>query len=399
MKAIFMYWRETLAEMFSNANGSKIREFQREDQILKPMLDQHVTAGNGKRILFTALCTIVIAIVSAIVQLVTLNAENPAPSIVAFIGCLVLTGVSIFICMPIRNELRKRMCDWNKLNRLILIYWGVFSFGMFLIVLGDFLQFQSSQTFFLYILVMMCLPLFSGKSRLIFSGAFMAAAVVAAIAAGVSAPQIIINLLFMLGCVWLACFVYNAYCCLWISQRQLNNANERCRQITEKDGLTGMLNKKGLSKRLHETLDRGAFEKIAIIFMDIDNFRRYNQIYTDQQSDDCLYNVCNCIRIISKAKSNIISRFGGDEFVVVLEDVEEIELVAFAEQLRSSVEILGLPFEDGKVVTITVGVSELHSNEVADYSQLFKEAEENLQVAKNAGKNCVGYGGRAFRKQ
>ena len=109
--------------------------------------------------------------------------------------------------------------------------------------------------------------------------------------------------------------------------------------------------------------------------------------------------MCNCIRIISKAKSNIISRFGGDEFVVVMEDVEEIELVAFAEQLRSSVEILGLPFEDGKVVTITVGVSELHSNEVADYSQLFKEAEDNLQIAKNAGKNCVGYGGRAFRKQ
>ena len=249
-----MYWRETLTEMFSNANGSKIREFQREDQILKPLLDQHVTAGNGKRVLFTALCTVVIAVVSAIVQLVTINGENPAPSVVAFIGSLVLAGVSIFICMPVRNELRKRMCDWGMLNRLILLFSVVFSLGMFLFVIGYFLQYKSSQTFFLYILVMMCLPLFGGKIRLIFSGSFMAAVIVAAIPSGVSAPQVIINLLFMLGCVWLACFVYNAYCCLWISQRQLNNANERCRQITEKDGLTGMLNKKGLSKRLPEAL-------------------------------------------------------------------------------------------------------------------------------------------------
>ena len=105
---------------------------------------------------------------------------------------------------------------------------------------------------------------------------------------------------FIAASLVIASLMYNSYSCLFISERLLKTANERCRQITEKDAMTGMFNKLGLSKRLTEIISTGSYRNLAAIFIDIDNFRRYNQLFSDQESDECLYKICNCIRIIAK---------------------------------------------------------------------------------------------------
>ena len=142
---MFVYLREALRELIYSANGSKIREFQQEDQILKPLLNQHVISGNGKRVLFSSAITLPVAMIFAIVLLVTMNGDNVASSIIGFCGCLALIAASVFSFAPIKNQLRKRMCDWEKLEQVIYIYWGAFSAGFFLIVLGKvfFLKFNN----------------------------------------------------------------------------------------------------------------------------------------------------------------------------------------------------------------------------------------------------------------
>ena len=80
--------------------------------------------------------------------------------------------------------------------------------------------------------------------------------------------------------------------------------------------------------------------------------------------------------------------------------MEELEVVKFAEQIRSSVETMAIPFGDAGVVTISVGVSyiaELQNEET--YSKLINEADTQLIIAKRGGKNCVGYRNHAFKRE
>ena len=132
----------------------------------------------------------------------------------------------------------------------------------------------------------------------------------------------------------------------------------------------------------------------AWLFFD---FRRYNHIYTDTESDDCLNKICNCVRIIAKSKTDIISRYGGDKFIIIVQNITEYDLIYFAEQIRKSVETMALPFENDRKVTITVGVSQIVEEEFKDYSALIRDAENSLMLAKDGGKNCVGYMGNVFK--
>lgn len=400
MKLLLKYIREAFQHLLSNVRGSKIKEYEQSDPLSKTLLYQHIAEKNAKRAVLSSSVGAVLGIIVAVAALVTAGADNLAVCVLRVCGAAVIVAASVFFGTQLFSQLKKRMTNWKKLNFFTAVFWAAVIFGLLLSVIADFISYKTSQTFYLCVFIMLAIPLLQPKVSLIYGGAFFAVAGISALLCGIDVTQVLLYLLFTLAYMWLSCVIYSSYCCLWISERQLNNANERCRQITEKDSLTGMLNKKGLSKRLIELIATGNFENIAAIFIDIDDFKGYNLLYSDQFSDDTLHNVCNCIRIISKPKTDIISRFGGDEFIVVLTDTSEYELISFAEQLRKSIETMALPFGDGgKVLTITVGVSALKDKELENYNELLKEAEASLQTAKNAGKNCVGYGGKAFKTE
>lgn len=399
MKRILKYLAEAFHGIVSTICGKKIKEFQQEDPLSETILYQHLAQTNSKRVILSSIVSVLIGLVIIVYSFATMSELMLASRLIMIFCGLLLVAAPVVCYMPTMNQLKKRMPAWKAMERYTIIFWAIIEAALFLMVISDFIAYKNSQSFYICIFIFMVIPVFDSKLSLLYGGAFFAAILVAALATGIDISLTLIYLVFIVVSTLISMLMYNSYCCLFISERQLNNANERCRQITEKDSLTGMLNKRGLSKRLIEILETGQFENIAAIFIDIDNFRRYNQIFTDQESDECLYNICNCIRIISKTKTDIISRFGGDEFVVVVENTTEYDLVAFAEQIRRSIETMALPFENERIMTITVGISSLKNNELTDYSVLLKEAEENLQVAKQAGRNCVGYGGRSFKSE
>ena len=100
---------------------------------------------------------------------------------------------------------------------------------------------------------------------------------------------------------------------------------------------------------------------------------------------------------MAKPVTDIIARYGGDEFVLIVQNTKEYDLVSFAEQIRRNVERMALPDGNEGIMTVTVGVSSIAQGDFFDYSKLLQEAEENLTLAKNGGKNCVGYMGNVFK--
>ena len=377
--------------------GSKIKEFETEDPLSKKFLEQNLCVMNSKRSIFLSLPLVVIAIIFAIVTIVQMNASTLRESVLSLIGFLIIVlGCGADAALIFREYSQKKV-SLKKLQLFTFLFWIIFSAGLLLLTAADFSVGVFSQRFYLYLIIMTVFPLLDLRKSLLIIAPFLVLMELLGIIFGASASALILALVFSVAYLAISSLVYSSYCCLYISDRQLNTANERCRQINEKDGLTDLLNKKGLIKRLRDIVDRGVDKNIAAIFFDIDDFRRYNRIYTDTESDDCLYKVCNCVRIIAKSKTDIISRFGGDEFVIIVQNITEYDLIYFAEQIRKSVETMALPFENNKKVTITVGVSAIVDEDFKDYSALIRDAENSLILAKNGGKNCVGYMGNVFK--
>lgn len=377
--------------------GSKIKEFEAEDPLSKKLLEQNLCLVNSRRAVSLSLPLVLLSVIFAVVTAVQMDTAYLKSSILSLIGFLVLALGCSALAVLIYRESKYKKINAKKLQQLVMLFWIVFSVGMLLLIVADISLNAFSHRFYLYLITMTVFPLIDIKKSLIIIVPFLAVVELLGIIFGATALVLVLSLVFSLAYLMISSLVYSSYCCLYISDRELNTANERCRQMNEKDVLTDALNKKGLIKRLMDIVDRGVDKNIAAIFFDIDDFRRYNHLYTDKESDDCLYNICNCVRIIAKSKTDIISRYGGDEFVIIVQNTNEYDLVFFAEQIRKSVETMALPFEKGKKVTISVGVSAIIEEDIKDYTSLLRDAENNLVLAKNGGKNCVGYMGNVFK--
>ncbi|MCH5199623.1 MAG: GGDEF domain-containing protein [Oscillospiraceae bacterium] len=377
--------------------GSKIKEFESEDPLSKKLLEQNLCLVNGKRAIFLSLPLVLLSVIFAVITVVQMDPDSLIGSVLSLIGFLLIALGCSALAVLIYHLCKYNKSNTIKLQQFTLLFWTVFSAGSLLLIAADLSLNGFSQRFYLYLIIMTVFPLIDIKKSLLIIVPFLAVTELLGIIFGASVLVLVLALAFSLAYLMISSLVYSSYCCLYIGERMLNTANERCRQINEIDGLTGALNKKGLIKRLMDIINLGVNKNIAAIFFDIDDFRRYNHIYTDKESDDCLHNICNCVRIIAKSKTDIISRYGGDEFVIIIQNITEYDLIFFAEQIRKSVETMALPFENDKKVTISVGVSAIVEEDLKDYSSLLRDAENGLVLAKSGGKNCVGYMGNVFK--
>ena len=162
------------------------------------------------------------------------------------------------------------------------------------------------------------------------------------------------------------------------------------REQSLKDGLTGLYNRRFLDSYLEKYIsfaDRKGFI-VGFIMIDIDNFKKVNDTYGHKNGDIVLKEVA---RVVSSSvrSSDLVIRYGGEEFLVVLPDVSEGKSLDVAEKIRKSVEMTSIHIE-GKIlhVTISAGVAEypVHSDDV---QQVIKYADIALYKAKKTGKNKV----------
>ncbi len=277
------------------------------------------------------------------------------------------------------------------------VFWIVYVFGGILLTLSEVIDGHFPTSCVITTLSIAIVPIMTLAESACLSGAMLLVSMISVLMSGGSGVYWIIAVAAPLSLIWISAVRYNSVADRWIAEKRINITEERCCKISERDSLTGFLNKNGLSAIFSERYGNNRQHKIAVILIDVDNFRVFNHMYGYDKSDSCLYSICNCIKIMAKQYTDVISRFGGDDFVLVLEDMDQVEVIRLAEQLREAVERMALTFGKG-VVTISVGVSEIREyNESEDtYSILLNNADTQLMVAKKAGKNCVGFMNRPF---
>ena len=126
----------------------------------------------------------------------------------------------------------------------------------------------------------------------------------------------------------------------------------------------------------------------GILFMDIDNFRNFNNTYGHDMGDKVLKVVANTF-ISAIRKTDFVGRWGGEEFIGIFPMVSKIELEAIAEKIRVLTENSALRDDDGGIYSITVSIGGTIINEKDDMESLIKRSDDKMYISKKMGKNRV----------
>lgn len=173
-----------------------------------------------------------------------------------------------------------------------------------------------------------------------------------------------------------------------IQSARLAETVQQLHDLSQRDPLTGLSNRRGLDADLEALRQRN--EHFSIILVDIDAFKPFNDFYGHQVGDDCLRRVAAMLRASLRFTTDRIARFGGEEFAIVLPHTSLEDARITAERMRNAVFGLRIPHEGSpphNVVTISVGVST--STGQKSPTATITEADRALYRAKANGRNRV----------
>lgn len=182
----------------------------------------------------------------------------------------------------------------------------------------------------------------------------------------------------------------------------LRNEHDRMARLATEDALTGLSNRRSFELYLQESWMRAQAQGLwlSVIMVDIDHFKRYNDHHGHQAGDRCLKAVADAIASCMRRPVDMVARWGGEEFAVVMPDADPAAARAAAERMRQAVQALSLSHPASTtlpVVTASVGLasalaaaqSEVPSGTLTDASSLLQHADDALYRAKALGRNQV----------
>jgi len=174
----------------------------------------------------------------------------------------------------------------------------------------------------------------------------------------------------------------------------LKAQSDLLRQLAYLDGLTGVYNRRHFDTQLPIEYQRciRSGGSLAVLLVDVDHFKRYNDCYGHLAGDDCLRRVAQTLAETLRRPGDLMCRYGGEEFVCLLPDTDLAGAVTVAESLVSRVSALALPHaqsELGQIVSVSVGGAASHPVPGGEPALLLSSADQQLYAAKQAGRACA----------
>jgi diguanylate cyclase (GGDEF)-like protein/PAS domain S-box-containing protein len=204
--------------------------------------------------------------------------------------------------------------------------------------------------------------------------------------------------------VWISCSAqpvfdeggdYIGYRGVDVDVTELTRAQQELEQMALHDPLTGLANRRKFMSRyeLEEARQRRTGGSLSLLLVDIDHFKRINDTLGHLAGDECLRSIA-CVLSGKLRAVDLIARFGGEEFVVLLADTGLEQAIHAAEQLREAVAATNFEGPDGQPISLTVsiGVATRAPADQRDFDHLLVQADLGAYAAKGAGRNrvCVG---------
>jgi diguanylate cyclase (GGDEF)-like protein len=181
---------------------------------------------------------------------------------------------------------------------------------------------------------------------------------------------------------------------LLVSERtaELQQVNEKLKQLATLDGLTQVLNRQYFDDYLgkHWQVSQERQLSIGLLLIDVDYFKPYNDCYGHLAGDDCLKKVAQAIASGLSRTEDIVARYGGEEFGVLLPITNYVGAVRVANEIFSQINTLKIPHRCSKTseyLTISMGISCLIPHADMHQDSLIEMADIALYHSKDAGRN------------
>lgn len=178
---------------------------------------------------------------------------------------------------------------------------------------------------------------------------------------------------------------------LQLSQKTYIEVNKTLGLLALEDGLTGLSNRRQFDFFIGAEISRTKrkSDDTALIMIDVDLFKKYNDHYGHVQGDECLKAVSAIIKKNVTRAGDLAARYGGEEFAIVLSDTDYVGAFLIAEKIRIELEQSAIQHSESPigVVTISVGISALSGSKTDTPENLVDIADKALYIAKSSGRN------------
>ena len=175
---------------------------------------------------------------------------------------------------------------------------------------------------------------------------------------------------------------------------ELTRANRRLEELSMRDGLTGIANRRSFDQRLQQEWARLAAERspLALLLVDADAFKLLNDVSGHLYGDECLRMLARVSQNLLEAPDDLVARFGGEELMLLLPGRDLQAALAIGERLRAAVEAAAMPHPASPVsphVTVSVGVAAMVPSVARPQELLIAAADRAMYAAKMRGRNRV----------
>jgi diguanylate cyclase (GGDEF)-like protein len=173
---------------------------------------------------------------------------------------------------------------------------------------------------------------------------------------------------------------------------------EKIQKISQHDGLTGLYNHRMFQEKLLQEIHRRgrSLKPLSLMMLDIDHFKKFNDTYGHQAGDAVLKQLSRIIASETRCSTiDVCCRYGGEEFAVIMPDLELHNAVKVAERLKKAVEDAVFTIRDAHVergVTVSIGVACMADYDDIGLEEFVKKADDALYRSKRSGRNRVSYG-------
>lgn len=183
-------------------------------------------------------------------------------------------------------------------------------------------------------------------------------------------------------------------CLLEMDRARVSELAEELEQMSLVDSLTGLANRRQFDRVYSQEWARCQREAkpLALIFLDVDHFKDYNDYFGHQRGDDCLRKLSQVFADAARRPTDLAARYGGEEFVILLPETAAVAARQIAEALSRRVQALGIPHPASQCageVTVSAGVAVMQPAPEHDAMELVRMADKALYEAKQSGRNRV----------
>jgi len=179
-------------------------------------------------------------------------------------------------------------------------------------------------------------------------------------------------------------------------EERLREANAQLERLSDTDALTGLANRRRFDRRLHDEWRRArrSGKPLALLMVDVDFFKRYNDRYGHLEGDECLRRVSAALARCARRPADLAARYGGEEFVLLLPETTLEEGAHVARSCLEAIDAEAVPHEDSAVarhVTASIGIAACRADQSGrDPTELVRAADAALYRAKEGGRHrCV----------